>query len=522
MHPAENNVKIYPPLPRTLLEGILTAADYYDRSLIKDRMTGWLGDRLGFEFTPRGVPVDLVMTGDEFGSQYLGSYYLSENVRVDDNRLPLEKLKDWINRRVKWIDDNLDTLDQLMHRVRFTSDGEVTDSIFVQDGMYIPGIEDYPEKEGMVFIGWVDEDGNVVNAESRAYSDLLLTPEYIPEADATHGKDIAFRTAADIRRYSLHGNAYQIEYEVIPTDAQYKAVQWSSSDPDYASVDEEGKVIFGDPGDEPRTVTLTASLKYGSTREFRLTVTNGEIPLPDSISPVMSEIDLLPGEQSPYCLVTDPSPARINYCSYRSENEEIAAVDPGTGVITAVSPGQTVIEVDTYSYADYPSTEEKICTTSIIVKVSAPQCEHKTKKHVKLKKAADRKNGNIEYWKCSACGAYFSDPDGARQITAKQTVIPKNGLTVKSKKKQFTLRLKKKSTLKAVNLYSVKKNSTGKMTYKKARGSKKITVAKNGSITVKKGLKKGKIYKVKVIATCAATARYKAAAKTVTIKIRIR
>ena len=62
-------------------------ANAYDPTLMRDRITSWLGEQMGFEFTPRGVPVDLVMNGD-----YLGSYYFSENVRVDTNRLEIDKL----------------------------------------------------------------------------------------------------------------------------------------------------------------------------------------------------------------------------------------------------------------------------------------------------------------------------------------------------------------------------------------------------------------------------------------------
>lgn len=82
----------------------------------------------------------------------------------------------------------------------------------------------------------------------------------------------------------------------------------------------------------------------------------------------------------------------------------------------------------------------------------------------------------------------------------------------------------KKKTKKLVKNYSftLKAAGTGpvKATFKKANkaGASKITVAKTGKVTVKKGLKKG-TYKVKVKATKAANANYKAAAKTVTIKI---
>ena len=69
-------------------------ANSSDNTLIRDRITAWLGDEMGFDFTPRGVPVDLVMTGQEYGSVYLGSYYFTETVRVDDNRLEIAELEE--------------------------------------------------------------------------------------------------------------------------------------------------------------------------------------------------------------------------------------------------------------------------------------------------------------------------------------------------------------------------------------------------------------------------------------------
>lgn len=67
-------------------------ANAFDETLLRDRVTAWLGDEMGFAFTPRGVPVDVVLVGETYGKRYLGSYYLSENVRVDDNRLEIDEL----------------------------------------------------------------------------------------------------------------------------------------------------------------------------------------------------------------------------------------------------------------------------------------------------------------------------------------------------------------------------------------------------------------------------------------------
>ncbi|MBR3352825.1 MAG: CotH kinase family protein, partial [Erysipelotrichaceae bacterium] len=66
-------------------------ANVFDSTLMRDRITAWLGDEMGFDFTPRGVPVDVIMRGENYGTHYLGSYYLTENVRVDKNRLEIDE-----------------------------------------------------------------------------------------------------------------------------------------------------------------------------------------------------------------------------------------------------------------------------------------------------------------------------------------------------------------------------------------------------------------------------------------------
>lgn len=72
-------------------------ANAYDATAFKNRFTGWLGDELGFDFTPRMVPVDLVMVGkkdgEEVSREFLGNYCLAEQVRVDENRLNIPELK---------------------------------------------------------------------------------------------------------------------------------------------------------------------------------------------------------------------------------------------------------------------------------------------------------------------------------------------------------------------------------------------------------------------------------------------
>ena len=77
-------------------------ANAFDTTTFKNRFIGWLGDELNFEFTPRGVPVDVVMigkkNGEEISREYLGNYLFAEHLRigqvlVDDRLEKLGKIR---------------------------------------------------------------------------------------------------------------------------------------------------------------------------------------------------------------------------------------------------------------------------------------------------------------------------------------------------------------------------------------------------------------------------------------------
>ena len=101
-----------------------------------------------------------------------------------------------------------------------------------------------------------------------------------------------------------------------------------------------------------------------------------------------------------------------------------------------------------------------------------------------------------------------------RTFKIKKTAIKISAKTVKL----IASELKKKGkTIKVNKAFDITKN-TGKTTFTKKSGNKKITISKSGKVTVKKGLKKGS-YTVKVKVKAAGNKNYKAATKTVTFKI---
>ncbi len=115
-------------------------------------------------------------------------------------------------------------------------------------------------------------------------------------------------------------------------------------------------------------------------------------------------------------------------------------------------------------------------------------------------------------------GDYY---EGTKALTFKINKAA-NTLSAKGKKPSVkAAKLKKKNqTVKRAKALAVR-NAQGAVTYKKTKGNRKITVTKNGNITVKKGLKKG-TYKVKIKITAAGNANYKKANKTVTVKIKVK
>jgi hypothetical protein len=106
----------------------------------------------------------------------------------------------------------------------------------------------------------------------------------------------------------------------------------------------------------------------------------------------------------------------------------------------------------------------------------------------------------------------YAEPKGADTYEA-------NPMTVKAN--QVTAKAKKKTTIAASKAFDVK-DAKGAVSFYKASGNAKITVGAAGKVTVKKGLKKGKTYKAKVLVTAAGDERYAPSTKTVTLKVKVK
>ena len=62
-------------------------ANRYDHSLLRNRLISYIGTEFGLAFTPKCLPVDLGVNGE-----YYGSYLLSEQIRIGENRVDIDEL----------------------------------------------------------------------------------------------------------------------------------------------------------------------------------------------------------------------------------------------------------------------------------------------------------------------------------------------------------------------------------------------------------------------------------------------
>ena len=273
-------------------------------------------------------------------------------------------LKEWIRNRLAWYEEDFVNTDNLIHKVWFMCDEQEVSMHYVMDGKHIETPAKDPQKEGYIFLGWYDEDGNNIGYGLDVKRDMVITAKFVAESEATIVEDVALRKDNDIILYSPRFNLYQIKYSCVPFDAEDQRIEWVSSDESIAAVDEEGLVTTYRPG----TVTLSAVMKNGNRRDFTLYIIEDEvIPKAESVFPEEDIIYMKPKQQIPLYIDTVPSPARIDEYAYVSEDEEVVTVNE-FGVLSAGKTGRTKVKITASVYSeDYTYTTDLETEVTVIV-----------------------------------------------------------------------------------------------------------------------------------------------------------
>ena len=430
-----------------------------------------------------GGPVDRYY--EETKSSYEADYEIWKDSSVyyderrEDYRQNIDAMKQWTRARVAWIDahmggtadDGEDTLDSAVARVTYVVDGDTVRREYYPKGTYCyvagsgdssgsgtgsggaavpgaaglttdgtaapgaggaarlaaggnqPGGGFIPEKEGYVFKGWLDEEGNLLSGDQYIGEDRIFTASFESETAGRPVEEIIFRS--DEEASSLGEVYYYSKFTVLPQDAQDKTLTWESSDPETADVDERGEVHMFRTG----TVTITATAKSGVKSSYTLRIVDQQ-PVPEDLVLDTDLIEIAVGEHAKIGYTVLPETAKSENVRFEPDDEDVVTVD-SNGVVFGVAPGWCTVTVTLRCLDEEGEfvVIERECT--VVVggdgpgETDDPECG--PGKHDLIRRDAVRptctENGIMEYWVCEVCGKLFSDAEGYDEIRASETIV---------------------------------------------------------------------------------------------------
>lgn len=135
------------------------------------------------------------------------------------------------------------------------------------------------------------------------------------------------------------GESIKLKVEILPCEAKDHEVEYTSSNPKVATVDNSGNIIAQKSG----TTTITVKAKEDSVK--------GEIQIKvyapvTGIEPASENLVMQEGDSFAITPIVLPTDADNKNVTYSSENEQIATID-SNGNIVAVKEGKTKVTVTT-------------------------------------------------------------------------------------------------------------------------------------------------------------------------------
>lgn len=131
-----------------------------------------------------------------------------------------------------------------------------------------------------------------------------------------------------------------VKATVLPKEANNKKVEWSSSDPEMASVDQNGRVTSLAPGD----VMITATCVDDPAVSASITITDAQ--LAEKIAFQDDELEVLVGQTITPTYTIVPENTSDTSVSFSTHDKRVASVD-ADGVVTGVKAGKTTLVVET-------------------------------------------------------------------------------------------------------------------------------------------------------------------------------
>ena len=252
----------------------------------------------------------------------------------------VDQLRGWIDKRHAWVSENLEQLTPRVLTLTFKVDGNVVDTQQIMQGYPIEHLPEAPAAEkGYVFVGWFSEDYGILTPGDEVYDDLEFTPYYIKESEMVKPEKLYFGDYDPyVVIYRGYKETYMPSYTVMPEYADIRTVEWSSSDPEIAEVDECGIVTclgFG-------TAVITG--KVGKVKSsYTIHVLDGnETEINDAYMLEVNKhkLNMIVGDYDQVVATVGPQPCWGwgSDVTWISTDYNVAGVD-NNGVVTAFGPG---------------------------------------------------------------------------------------------------------------------------------------------------------------------------------------
>ena len=319
--------------------------------------------------------------------QYLEE--MSQSWEGDHQRWPKEETTDWvggsyaetigelrthIDERRAWINTNLVQLPTTYYTATFMDgDTEVLSATFWQEDPVLVEPPEIPEREGMLWLGWLLPNGEEYDPHKAYSEDITVRATFVDPATVVAAQDIFFPCPE-----VWTDSSTVIRYELMPADAVDTRIVWTSSDEGVVTIDEDGiawPVEGCLDGADTASATITATLVgSGKSASFRIVFYDSDrvnLPQPDLIT-FADEMALEEGTYRQASFVTEPYPSVLNKFNdlvFEVDNEEIAGVSE-LGVVTGKHPGTTSMVVRRYNPETYEM--EVVGTVTVTVTERTP------------------------------------------------------------------------------------------------------------------------------------------------------
>lgn len=254
-----------------------------------------------------------------------------------------ERLKNWIQTRADWIDNNVNSLIPKECTVTFKVGSKVAYQEVVMSGDSLTGSPKTPTKKGYVFLGWyMENDEAEIRYTSNYYisDSVTFSAKWIKQSEYKPVKNIYFK----YKENSVMDweDSYYMPYTAMPSNGYALDLTWTCSNTEIATVDEYGTVTFKKPG----TVTITVKTREGVKASYKLHILDSENDYypdsPEKMSFNKTSLTLKKGAYTKLEPVCEPSQCDKSEIRWFSTESSVATVD-SNGVVTAKKYGTTTI-----------------------------------------------------------------------------------------------------------------------------------------------------------------------------------